>query len=341
MILLTGATGLLGMHVLYDLLRRGHDVRALYRNEDRIKRVEDLFHFYAGDDGRLLLQKVTWQKGDIQDLVSLEDAFQGISKVIHCAAMVSFRNDDFRELVRVNRYGTANLVNMALKYNVQWFCHASSTAAIGKKPGKSNLGLNENAKWLADVPVSGYAMSKYLAEKEVWRGVEEMLPAVMVNPSVIFGPGDWNESSLTIFRAVHRGLKFYAPGANAFVDVRDVSKRILFLMEKEIVNERFLIVGANVKFREMTAAIARRMKKKEANIPVKSWQMGLAWRLATVYSFITRKPTALTKDATETAFSETSYDTSKIDAIFNEPYTSLADSVDSTVSFQEWLSSRK
>jgi nucleoside-diphosphate-sugar epimerase len=340
MILLTGATGLLGMHVLYDLLRKGHEVRAVYRNEDRLKKVEDLFRFYAGEEGRPLLQKVKWQKGDILDLVFLEDVFQGVTKVIHCAAMVSFRNADFRELVRVNRYGTANLVNFGLKHKVQWFCHVSSTAAIGKKPGDTNFGLNENAKWLTDVPVSGYAMSKYLAEKEVWRGIEEGLPAVIVNPCVIFGPGDWNESSLTIFRVVQRGLKFSAPGSNAFVDVRDVSKRILFLMEKEIIHERFLIIGDNVKFSEMTASIARRMKKKEPSIKVKPWQMGLAWRLAAVYSFITRKPTALTKEATRTAFSETSYDSSKMDTIFDEPYISLTDSIDMVVSYQEWLSSR-
>lgn len=336
MILLTGATGLLGMHVLYDLCKAGHPVRALYRDAQRIERVKDVFKFYEFSEADPLFTKVEWVQADIEDLISLEDAFEGVECVIHCAAMVSFRNDDFRKLIRINRYGTANVVNLALKYRVKWFCHVSSTAAIGKKPGNINLHLNEDSKWLADVKVSGYAMSKYLSENEVWRGIEEGLPAVIVNPSVIFGPGDWNESSLTIFRAVQRGLKFYAPGANAFVDVRDVSKRMMFLLEKEIVNERYLIVGCNVSFQKMTAAIARRLGKKEAHIPVKAWQMGIAWRLATFFSFITRKPTALTKEATETAFSQTSYDTSKMDELFGKDYYGLEESVDHVVAFYEW-----
>lgn len=333
MILLTGATGLLGMHVLFDLCKKGLHVRAMYRSEERKDRVKQIFEFYDLENAAQLFQSINWYQGDIEELVCLEDAFLNVDQVIHCAAKVSFRNDDFRELLRINRYGTANMVNLALKHKVKWFCHVSSTAAIGKVPGRVNLDATEDAKWLQDVPVSGYAMSKYLAEKEVWRGIEEGLPAVMVNPSVIFGPGDWTESSLTIFRAVQRGLKFYAPGANAFVDVRDVSKRILFLRERNIIGERFLVVGENVAFRRMTAIIAKRLGKKEPTIPVKSWQMGIAWRLAAMYSFITRKPTALTKEATETAFSHTSYSTAKMDAIFGEPYISLEQSVGNVVDF--------
>lgn len=333
MILVTGATGLLGMHVLYDLCVRGDSVRALYRNESRIDRVKKLFAFYDSANADKFFSSIEWCEGDIEDIIDLEKAFEGVDKVIHCAAMVSFRNDDFRELIRVNRYGTANIVNMALKHNVKWFCHASSTAAIGKKAGRENLDLNENEQWLADVKVSGYAMSKYLAEKEVWRGIEEGLPAVMVNPCVIFGPGDWSETSLTIFRAVKRGLKFYTPGSNAFVDVRDVSKRIIFLMENQVINERFLIVGENLSFRKMTSTIAESMNKKIPSIPVKYWQMGLAWRLATFFSFITRKPTAITKEATETAFSITSYNTSKMDSIYKEGYVDLKSCVDNVIKF--------
>jgi nucleoside-diphosphate-sugar epimerase len=341
MILLTGATGLLGMHVLYDLTQAGHQVRALYRNKSRIDRVNRLFEYYDSSNYKALIQKVEWYPCEIDDLVELEGAFQGIDRVIHCAAMVSFRNDDFKKLVQINRYGTANMVNLALKYKVQWFCHASSTAAVGKSPERDNLNIDEKSKWLEDVEVSGYAMSKYLSEKEVWRGVEEGLPAVMVNPCVIFGPGDWDESSLTIFRAVDRGLKFYAPGANAFVDVRDISKRILFLMEQNTVGERFLIVGENLSFQGMTTAIAKRLGKKAPNIAVPEWLMGFAWRLAAVFSFITRKPTALTKDATKSAFSTTSYSTAKMDAVYPRGYIALEDCIDNVVSYREFQREQK
>lgn len=334
MILLTGATGLLGMHVLYDLCVAEIPVRALFREKNRISQVENLFMFYSKENGKNLFNQVVWCQGDVEDLFSLEEAFKNVTQVIHCAAMVSFKNDDFRKLVKVNRSGTANMVNMALKHGVTWFCHVSSTAAIGKGPGNVNLHLNENSKWLSDVPVSGYSMSKHLAEKEVWRGIEEGLPAVIVNPSVIFGPGNWDESSLTIFRAVKRGLKFYAPGANAFVDVRDVAERILFLMSVKVTDKRFLIVGENITFKKMTSSIAKRMGLKEPSIPVKPWFMGIAWRIAALFSFLTRKPTALTKEATESAFSITSYDTSKMDALYKKDYTKLNDSIDCVIAFE-------
>jgi dihydroflavonol-4-reductase len=336
MILLTGATGLLGMQVLYDLTKKGHQVRALYRSPDRIKRVKKLFKFYDAHTADDLLQKVTWFQADIEDQVALQNAFEGIEKVIHCAAFVSFKNDDFRKLININRYGTQYMVDLAVKNKVQWFCHVSSTAAIGKSDASENLMLTEDAKWPQDAVVSGYAMSKYLAEKEVWRGIEEGLPAAIVNPSVILGPGDWNESSLTIFRTVKRGLKFYSPGANAVVDVRDVSKRMIFLMDQNRVNDRFLIVGENLPFRRLMDVIADRLGKQRPKYAVKPWLMGVAWRVASFVSFITRRPTALTKDATKAAFSTTSYSTQKMDAIYNQPYFSTEDSVDLVVRFEEF-----
>lgn len=338
MILLTGATGLLGMHVLYDLTKAGHQVRALFRSEARIDRVIRLFQFYDSNNYKVLLEQVEWYPCEIDDLVDLGEAFVGIERVIHCAAMVSFRNDDFKKLVQINRYGTANMVNLSIKHGVKWFCHISSTAAVGKSPERDNLKIEETSKWLEDVEVSGYAMSKYLSEKEVWRGFEEGLPAVMVNPCVIFGPGDWDETSLTIFRAVDRGLKFYAPGSNAFVDVRDVSKRIMFLMQEKIVGERYLVVGENLSFKKMTSIIAQKMNKKAPNIAVPEWLMGFAWRLAAVFSFITRKPTALTKDAAKSAFSNTSYSTEKMDEIFRESYISLEDCAENVIRYKQWSS---
>ena len=336
MILLSGSTGLLGMHILFDLCQKGHEVRALFRSESRIESVKMLFKFYDPENFDTLWSKIHWFQADIEDEFGLEEAFYDIDLVIHAAAKVSFRNDNFRELVRVNRYGTANMVNLALKHKVKWFGHVSSTAAIGKKPGRENLNLNENAKWLSDVSVSGYALSKHLAEKEVWRGMEEGLQAAIVNPSVIFGPGNWDETSLTIFRAVERGLKFYAPGSNAFVDVRDVSKRLIYLMEQRITDQRYLVAGENMSFQKMTSAISKSLGKKEPSIPVRTWQMGLAWRLASFFSFITRKPTALTKDAAKSAFSFTSYSCDKINQIFPEPFISIDESVELVVRYRSW-----
>jgi len=338
MILLSGATGLLGMHILFDLTSKGYRVRALYRDKNRIDRVRRLFSFYAPNQWVGYWEHIEWFQADITDVIGLETAFNQVDRVIHSAAMVSFQNDNFRKLAQINKNGTANIVNLSLKHGVSWFCHVSSTAAVGKAPGKKNLMINEEAKWMSDIPVSGYAMSKYLAELEVWRGIEEGLPAVIVNPCVILGPGDWQETSLTIFRAVDRGLKFYAPGSNAVIDVRDVSQRILFLMENQLIDNRFLLIGENLTFKKLMGSIAKGMGKKEPHIAVKSWMMGLAWRVAAVFSFFTRKPTALTKDATTSAFSDTSYSTAKFDALFSKPYIKTEDMIDNVLRFKIWNS---
>src|SRR5690606_22320218 len=211
----------------------------------------------------------------------------------------------------------------AIENKVKKFCHVSSTAAVGKSNKDPDKIVVESNKWEQNESTTGYAISKYLSEKEVWRGIEEGLNAVIVNPCVILGPGNWDESSLTIFRAISKGMRFYPPGANAIVDVRDVAFRMIKLMELPVHAERYLIVGQNITFKTLFDTIANRLGKKKPNILVSKWLMGISWRIAGLFSFITRRPTALTRQSTQSAFATTRYSTEKIDAIIPKNYYNI------------------
>jgi dihydroflavonol-4-reductase len=336
MILVTGATGLLGMHVVYSLALEGNKIRALYRNPEKIEFVNQLIRFYSPEQSEVISKSIEWFHCDIEDLVQLEDAFDSITDVYHCAAVVSFTTSDFSGMMETNRTGTANVVNIAIEKKIRKLCHVSSTAAVGKSSKNNHDIVVEANKWEQSVDTSGYAITKYSAEKEVWRGIEEGLNAVIVNPCVILGPGNWNESSLTLFRTIHKGLHFYPPGANAIVDVRDVVSRMRQLMNMPISSERFLIIGKNLSFKELFDVIATRMGKKTPKFSVQPWMMGIAWRIASVYSFITGKPASLSRQTASSAFSTTRYSTDKIDAILPIPYFSLEEAVDNTIRFHEF-----
>jgi dihydroflavonol-4-reductase len=328
MILVTGGTGLLGSHLLFKLTEDDTAIRALYREPTRLQRVKKLFEYYDPEQGSERFSRIEWVEGDILDVMTLDAALVGISVVYHSAALVSFARRDFHRLMKINRYGTANVVNCCLNAGVKKLCYVSSTAAIGGQPDSITT---ENTPWKQSNRTSSYSISKYSAEKEVWRGVEEGLDCVIVNPCVIFGPGDWNESSLTIFRTVEKGLRFYTEGTNAIVDVRDVAEIMVRLTNSDIKNERFLCIGENLPFRKMTDEIADQMGKKRASIATPRWLIGLAWRISALTGLIRGKAPAVTKDSAYSAFSKMEYDASKVRERLNYTFRTYKDTVENVL----------
>ena len=328
MILVTGGTGLLGSHLLFKLTEDDTSIRALYREQARLSRVKKLFEYYDPEHGSKRFSRIEWVEGDILDVMTLDAALVGISVVYHSAALVSFARRDFHRLMKINRYGTANVVNCCLNAGVKKLCYVSSTAAIGGQPDSITT---ENTTWKQSNHTSSYSISKYSAEKEVWRGVEEGLDCVIVNPCVIFGPGDWNESSLTIFRTVEKGLRFYTEGTNAIVDARDVAEIMVRLTQSDIKNERFLCIGENLPFRKMTDEIADQMGKKRASISTPRWLIGLAWRISALTGLIRGKAPAVTKDSAYSAFSKMEYDASKVRERLNFTFRSYKDTVENVL----------
>ena len=327
MILVTGGTGLLGSHLIHSLALAGKNVRATYRDKKRIKKVQALFSFYNTPPA--VFENIEWVACDVLDVVTVEEVMAGCDEVYHCAAMVSFQKKDYQTMLRINKYGTANLVNVAIGLGVKRFLHVSSTAAVGKNPLDQTgyRSVVESNKWIADDSHSGYSISKYLSENEVWRGIEEGLNAAIINPSVILGPGDWNESSLSIFRTLNNGLKFYTLGANAFVDVRDVVFAMTKLMGlPEAFKQRYLCTGTNVTFKQLFDVSAKQMKKKAPFLVAKSFLSGLAWIVSWVLILVTGHQT-VTKESASSAQAKVSYDSAKLKKMLDFEFRSLEDTV--------------
>lgn len=330
MILVTGSTGLLGSHVLIELSARGHRLRALKRKNSDVEMVRKLFRYYHGVQGERWFDQIEWAEGDILDVVSLQNAIKGCDVVYHCAAMVSFRRRDFKKLVKVNKTGTSNVVNVCLSEKADHLVYVSSTAAIGRS-GVDKV-YNEQGKWISSPENSGYAITKYSAETEVWRGVEEGLNAVIINPSVILGPGNWNESSLSIFKVVKKGLRFYTSGVNAFVDVRDVARAMAELSERRIFNDRFLIIGDNLSYRELFNLMADTFHVKRPSIEVKHWMAGLAWRLEGFLALFGRKQN-ITRETARSSMQVNRYSNEKIRKTIGFEFTPMSGTVENAVRF--------
>jgi len=324
MIFVTGGTGVLGSQLLFDLSREDTPIRALFRSETKINQLQHFFRKFDPKNGQQRFEQIEWVQGNILDIATLSELMEGCEYVYHCAALVSFQKRDFNRLIKINREGTANVVDAALSVGVKKLCYVSSTAALG---GTGKAIITENTRWKNTPTTSGYSISKYSAEKEVWRGIEEGLPAVMVNPCVILGAGNWNDSSLTVLRTVEKGMKFYPPGSNATVDARDVSRIMIKLLNSDIESERFLCIGSNQSYKELMTEISNQLKVKAPRKEIKRWLTDLARRVIGFISFFTQKQPSITKETVNSLFSDRKYSAKKVKTQLNESFYSLEESV--------------
>jgi len=252
MIFITGATGLVGSFLLKKLLKEGHDIRALKREHSDCSLVQDVF------------SQVEWVNGDLLDSVFLDSLLDGVDTIFHCAALVNFDSRYKNLLEDINVTGTENIVNAALANGVKKFVHISSVAAIGR--GKNNDSITEDYKWETNKDNSEYAISKYKAELQVWRGQEEGLKVIVVNPSVILGPADWNKTSTRIFKLAYHQNKFYSGGMMNYIDIRDLVDTIVQLFQKEKFGERYILSAGTISYKELLTRIAINFNKKPPRI---------------------------------------------------------------------------
>jgi len=298
MILVTGATGFLGSELASQLAQKGQTIRCIKRNTSVIPQLLVPYSKF-----------IEWVEADIMDAFSLEDALQGITQVYNCAAWVSLKQADKEPMIRTNVTGTANLVNLCLEKGIR-LVHVSSIAAIGQaKPGEL---ITENHHLDATTENDGYALSKLESEMEVWRGVAEGLDAVIVNPSLIIGANAGTDGSGQLFETVRKGLKFYTKGSAGFVDVEDVAKCMIALMNSDITGERYIINAENRTYKQITAEIANGFNITPPAILARSWMMELAWRAAAWLAFISRSSPALDKIAAQSASLTRDFDNTKI-----------------------------
>jgi dihydroflavonol-4-reductase len=298
MILVTGATGFLGSEVAKQLVLQGNRIRCTKRSTSKTP--------------SLLLplqENIEWVEADLLDIFALENALDGITQVYNCAAFVSLRQSDKEPMIYTNVTGTGNLVNLCLQNNIR-LVHVSSIAAIGDaKPGEL---ISEKHHLDPTTERDGYAISKLESEMEVWRAIAEGLDAVVVNPSIILGANAGTEGSGALFETVRKGLKFYTMGGGGFVDVEDVAKCMIALMNSDISGERFIISAENHNYKNLTAEIAQGFHIKPPAGLAKPWMMELAWRGAALAGFITRSAPAIDKISAQTASVTKEFDNSKI-----------------------------
>ena len=313
MILVTGATGLVGSHLLVKLLQENEEVKALFRSEKQIEKVKNVFAFHHQT---ALFDKINWVKGDITDIPSLEIAFENISHVYHCAALISFDPSDEDELRKINIEGTANVVNCCIDFSVKKLCHVSSIAALGN-PKEHETTITEETEWNPEELHSDYAITKYGAEMEVWRGHQEGLEVVIVNPGVIFGYGFPKKGSDVIIQSVKKGLSFYTKGNIGIVSVEDVVKSMTQLMKSNNNGERYSIVGENISTKALLDFISEELNLKKPSIEATKWMTSIAWRMDWLISKIVNRKRRLTRSTATSSHSTTTFDTSKIEKELN------------------------
>ncbi len=314
MILVTGGAGLLGNTLIEMLLQKGENVRATYNSTP------------LGLNTFTNFERV---KCDILDVYALEDALQDVTEIYHCAGLVSFNPKDEKKLYSINVEGTANVVNAALNAGTRKFVHVSSVAALGRiRPGEM---IDETMLWTEETSNSKYGHSKYLGEMEVWRGVAEGLNAVIINPSIILGAGNWNEGSTKIFKSVYDEFPWYTEGISGFVDVKDVAIAMIQLMESNITAEKFIISAENISYQDMFTMMAKAFGKKAPSKKVTPFIAALTWRMENIKSMFMGTSPLLTRETANTALTKVEYDNRKlITQLSGFKYRNMQDTITNT-----------
>lgn len=308
MILVTGGTGLIGSHLLFHLVNSGEKVKAIYRTENSIKKVSNVFAYYSQKPSSLL-EKVLWVRADITDIGALDPIFKDVEQVYHAAAFISFDPRHYKSLVKINTEGTANIVNLCLKHGVKKLCYVSSIAAIG--PSVKNAMATEENEW-NDTQASVYGLTKHDAELEVWRGSQEGLPVVIVNPGVVIGPGFWRTGSGTFFTYASKGKKSFIPGGTGFVTINDVISSMVALMESNVQGERFILVNENLSYGELFQKISPKLGLEPPSKKVSFWALELFWRWDWLRSHLRGKRRRLTKAMAKGLYHQEVYSNEKL-----------------------------
>ncbi|MBR9860507.1 NAD-dependent epimerase/dehydratase family protein [bacterium] len=312
---ITGATGFIGVHLIHHLRANGHDVVGIKRSSSSLSEFELLSPFYTEQRGEL-----SWIDAELYDVPRLVEIFSEADYVIHTAGFISYHKQDLNELIRINAGYTAHVVNSCLSAKIKGLCHVSSTSAVSKNAAKDIL--DESEVWDNSQPHSNYGLSKSLAEMEVYRGIEEGLNAVIVNPGVVLGYGDWNKSSCQLFKNAWKSFPFYSEGITAFTGIRDLSAVIEQLLIQEQFNERFLVFNENASHKEVQFMMADALGKKRPKIPVKGLLLNLIKGMVFLKR-IFRMRGLLSEETVRAATSKQRYSNAKVKQALRFEFASL------------------
>lgn len=319
MIFVTGGTGLVGSNLLLQLIDKGEKVRALKRSDSNIREVE---LFFKRNKSQEIFHKIEWIEGDILDITFLSIALKDVKTIFHTAAFVSFDPKDAEKVIQTNVFGTEGLINEAIDSGVENFIYVSSIAAMDDINPVTKL-IDEKSTWNNDAKHSAYAISKYRSEMEVWRGSQEGLNVIVVNPSIIIGSYDGHRESEKLFE--DNFINNYAPtGGTGFVDVRDVTKIIISLYDQKLYNQKYIINAENVTYAEVLTHVAKKKQKEINSISNKTLK---ALQLVTSVTKHFGTPT-LDSGTYHALTTFTKYDNSKIINTLNYKFIPVKEAID-------------
>ncbi|UJH90527.1 SDR family oxidoreductase [Antarcticibacterium sp. 1MA-6-2] len=331
MILVTGGTGLVGSHILLEILKTEETVKAIYRESSNVDHVKKVFSYYMPEeDAQKYFSRIDWLIADLNDIPSLEKAFVGVKKVYHCAALVSFDSSLASKLRKVNIEGTANIANLCIAHNIEKLCYISSIATMDANVGDDFI--SENFTWHPEKDHTEYAISKHGAEIEVWRAAQEGVPVIILNPGIIIGPGFWNKGSGEIFNRVHKGLKYHFPKITGFVGVRDVSRAAIQLMLSPVKNEQYILVAENLGFKEILDKVAIELGKPKPASELKPWMITTGWLYQSFLSIFGGKK-LLNKSDSRSLFENAFYKNDKIVRELDFHFTPIKEVIEETANF--------
>ena len=309
MILVTGGTGLVGAHLLYKLTNQNEKIKAIYRSEHKLQLVKNVFVSY-GANAEIRFNNIEWIEADILDVPALLEAFKNVTYVYHSAAMVSFEPNKYHLLRRTNIDGTANIVNLCLSENIKKLCYVSSIATLGNE--LNNKPVSEETIWDPEAENNDYSITKYGAEMEVWRGTQEGLNAVIVNPGVILGSGFWDNGTGNLFKKAKKGFSFYTSGTIALVGVSDVVDAMVTLMKSDITSERFVLVAEHWTYKRFLETLAKSVNGKSPKKLAPNWLLNIIWQMDWLKTKLTGARRQLTRNLSRSLSTDTQYDNGKI-----------------------------
>lgn len=314
MLLLTGATGFFGRRLAKALAAADRPFKALVREESDLATLQSL-----GPNCTIIT-------GDLNDPESLLDAFSGVDTIIHAAAFVSFQTTDREQLLLVNGEGTANVVNMALEAGVRRIIHLSSVAVLNRRDGGPIVTLKD--RWPEERPNTSYAESKFFAEREVWRGQAEGLEVAVLYPTHMLGTGNWQqEHAPRLWHQAARERGFYPTGTTGFVDVNDVVKAALTVLDRDQNGERFLLNAENIAWKDAMHMMASSINAKPPTLRVPAWQSALLWPIELLRSRLTGAKPLITKESHQNVQADFRYDGSAYTEATGNSYRNIQDTI--------------
>ena len=278
-VFVTGADGLLGSHVVRQLLARQYRVRALIQPGVAAKSLAGL--------------PIHQVEGDLLDAARVEAAMTGCAYVIHVAGITDQWPDRHPKFHAVNVQGTDHVIAAALRHQVTRLVHVSSSNAFGagdaRRPG------TERSPWKGYLYGHDYFDTKFISQQRVLQAVaEHHLPAIVVNPTFMLGPIDRRPSSgKLLVTAWNQTLKFCSAGGKNFVHVRDVATGIVNALSMGRLGACYLLGHENLTFAQLFQKIEQVTGKRQPRRVAPPWILKLTGALMGSLARLTRRPPVL------------------------------------------------